>query len=52
MTNKTQMLGTDPLTIRMTGTSEYVKREVDHLDDLIDLVEFERLESIRQDYES
>ncbi len=51
MKNCTMVNGLNPLSIRMTGSGEYVKKEVEHLVDLFDLIAFEREESIRQDNE-
>lgn len=52
MKNAIMFSGQDPLSIRATGTGEYIKNELTHLVDLFDLALFEAEESIRQDYEN
>ncbi len=51
MKNQTTFNGLNPLTIKMTGTGEYVKEQCAHLVDLFDYAEFNELEEIRQDNE-
>lgn len=50
MRNITMCLGTNPLSLRILGTGEYVRQEVSHLVDFMDNVEYEREQSIRSDY--
>ncbi len=52
MKNCTTFSFTNPLSIHMTGTGEYVKEQCAHLVDLFDYAEFDELESIRQDNEA
>lgn len=42
----------DPLSIKIVGTGEYVKREVQYLEDLFDYAEHDHLEALRQDTEN
>jgi hypothetical protein len=51
MSNVTTFSGLNPMTLRMAGSGEYVKRECEHLVDLFDLAKFDLEEEIRQDYE-
>lgn len=51
MQDKTTSLGTDPLSIRISGSGEYVKSQVEHLADYFDYIEADRKEEIRQDVE-
>lgn len=50
MKNTTMSQSTNPLSIRMTGSGEYIKNQVIHLVDYFDLIEYEREQSIRSDY--
>lgn len=50
--NMTTSQGTDPLSIRITGTGEYVKEQCAHLVDFFYLVESDQREDIRQSYEN
>jgi hypothetical protein len=51
MSNSVTFSGLNPLTIRMAGTGEYIKKECEHLVDLFDLAEADHLEELRQDSE-
>lgn len=51
MKNFITFSGQDPLTIKATGSGEYIKNEVAHLVDLFALAEQEKLDEIRQDME-
>ncbi len=52
MENVTMTRGTSPLGIYITGTGEYVRNELAHLQDYMDNVEFTDLEDLRQSYEN
>ncbi len=49
--NATISQGTNPLSLRIQGTGEYVKDQVAHLSDYFDYIEYEREQSIRGDLE-
>lgn len=51
MIDKITFSGTDPLTIRATGSGEFMKKELPRLVDLFDFKEEEERELIRQDNE-
>lgn len=51
MQDKTTSLGTDPLSIRISGSGEYVKSQVEHLVDYFDFIEADHKEEMRQDAE-
>lgn len=51
MTDKTITSGTSPLGIRISGSGEYVKKELEHLQDFMNYVKFDSLEDLRQSYE-
>ena len=49
MKNGTTFSGLDPLTLRISGSGEYVKNEVAHLVDLFDFAEFDFKQELSQD---
>jgi hypothetical protein len=49
VSNSVTFSGLNPLTIRVAGTGEYVKRECEHLVDLFDLAEFDHLQDLKRD---
>lgn len=51
MNNITTSQGLNPLGIRISGSGEYVKNQLEHLQDYMDMVEFTQREEIRQSYE-
>ncbi len=51
MKNITITQGTSPLGIRITGSGEYVKNQLEHLQDFMDFVEYDHEQDIRQSYE-
>lgn len=51
MKNFMRTSGFSPLGIYISGSGEYVRNQLLHLQDYFDMVEYDELESIRQSYE-